>query len=410
MTKVFILLMFISQLVNESILACNSTILRHLVCALTASAITGTAMESAQLAFDILLNIANKIDFSGKRRVQTVSGYVEDLPSDNFGRDVLRFNASHHMAQSTTQVYMVAARSLVSAIYHFIHEKTMVNRYFLVKALDLLGKLAKDNEKESYVKGASAAPMIDQLGLLLAVGLGRYETNIIPENYSISADTFGKSRPPLSSLPPLVVHIQNLPSTTTIPLQALLLQQQQAKMNETSGVLTAPSNLTSDQIDHEIRDLAIDSMLTLCRANERNALHLLKSPKLLQLLSKIASVPIGSNTITPSHIGILVTPQLIFRTEGNSKAAQILSTIVSLPPAYPKMRSLRGDILVSAGNDDAVAGKSIFKFLITLIDCFLSHSNFLVALAATDFYFLSDLKPEPTRGRSPVLGDQMAFY
>ena len=241
-------------MVNENIIAYNSTILRHLVCAFTAVIVVGSSMECAQLALDILLNIANKVDYSGRKRTQVIGGYVEDIVTDEVSREMLRLASSHHLSHCTTFLYLFTCRALVAVLYHMIHEKYMINRYYLVKALDLLCKLAKDNEKESFFKGGLAAPVLDQLSLLLAVGLGRYETNIIPESYAISGDLLGKSRPPLSCLPPLVVQIQNLPSITSIPLQALLLQQQQAKMNETSGVLTTPTYVTSDHIDLESRD------------------------------------------------------------------------------------------------------------------------------------------------------------
>lgn len=346
----------ITKMINESIIACNSTILRHLVFSLNAAAVLGAPLEAAQLSLDILNNIANKIDFSARKRMQFVTGYIEDLPNDELTRDMLKFTASPHMAHSTTHLYMYAARSLIAAIHSMIHEKTMINRNYVVKSLELLGKLAKDNDKESYFKGALAAPVLEQLAVLLAVGLGRYETNIVPENYGITGDVLGKSRPPLSGLPPLVVQVQNYQVPTTLPLQPQLFQQQQARMSETSGIIVPSSNLTSDQIDHEIRDLAIDCMLTLCRGNEKNAGYLVKIPNLIQLLHKTATVPIGSNSITPSHLGIIVTPQLSFRSEGNPKAAQILAAVVSVPAAHNIMRGLRGEIMVAAGADEAIAG------------------------------------------------------
>jgi hypothetical protein len=331
-------------MINENILAMNVTLLKHLVCILAGAANHAVSMDATQLAFDIACNIAHRFDFSGRKRNQVSSSYFEEQ-----NKESLRFSVSRHMANSETILYMQLLRSLMSTLYSILHEDNFISRYFTVRALELLSKLVTSNEKEPFIKNAVCPQMIATLSKYLAVSMTRVETDLIPDSLAVSSsDPLGRNRPFLSALPPTAYSMMlgNSSSMMTIGVNT---------QSTTQKKLLPATHLTSESIDFELRDLAVDCLLGLCRNSSANAQHLHQMPRVVDLLFRLAKMPTTGGAIGIIN-GINGTN---YRTEGNNKAAALIGAIIGSKDNTEysnRVKRMRTSMLFHTTCDEYISG------------------------------------------------------
>jgi hypothetical protein len=88
--------------------------------------------------------------------------------------------------------------------------------------------------------------------------------------------------------------------------------------------------------DFEIRDLAIEVLLAFCMISISLQLRIGEVPRAVELLYRISTAPLFSSGGSSS------------RTEGNQKAAQILTLLLTQPALSKQFYSLRTDLYLSA--------------------------------------------------------------
>jgi hypothetical protein len=332
------------QLINETALASNVTVLKHIVTILAGTVMHAVPSEVSQIALDIAVNIANRVDVSGRKRVTGNFSCMEELSSST-SKDMLRLTLSKHMSTAQNGLYLQLTRKLIITTCHLLHNDNFITRFFVHRSLELLAKLLTANEKEPFVRCSSCPDVVRMLTLYLAVSSSRIEPTIVPEGLAAIGDPMGRTRSLLCALPPAVQQ----PSTFASAATSLTASQISANLK-----LIPATFLTSDCIDFELRDLAIESLLMLCRSSVANADHLLDFPRATDLLLRIARVPSNNGMV-----GIGPTSHSSFRTDGNGKAAQLLGTLLGpreMEDFVDNLRSIRTQMLFQTTCDDNFAG------------------------------------------------------
>ncbi len=341
-------------MINENVLALNVTILKHIVCILAGAAIHAVSTDATQMAFDIALNLAHRIDFTGRKRNFNSTSFFQDESKDS-----LRFSVSRHMSNSGTVLYMQLSRTLVYTLYHLMLEDNFISKYFVGRSLELIGRLLSSNEKDPFFRNASSPHLIKQLSSFLAVSTTRAEVDLIPDGLAVTAgDPYGRSRPYIAALPPSVHNMilgnNSIPSLLIPVGPNVNTPLRPPEMNFYKKLIPA-TYLTSDNIDFELRDIAIDCLLVLCRNSQTNAEHLYGMPRVVDLLLRIAKMP--SN---PGAIGIANGANVpSYRTEGNTKAAALLATIMG-PKEHvgnaSRLKRMRTTLLYYTTCDENISG------------------------------------------------------
>lgn len=297
---------------NESFLAYHTTILRHLVSIVEAAMVTGKILEATQLALDTLIFIGGKIDISGSKRLLSSSSYfLEDLPTDPIGGALLRLRMTPAMSSNTSELYERITNELMQVIFLMIDHESTHSRFCVMKGLELLSKLIQCNENKNYFSKLPAEVM-GSLFRLLYVQVTHTES-LVPEVFSLMGDPMGRSRPPY------------IPAITN---------------TQGDTVLT----LFHDQVDLELRDMALNEIRALCQISKNNASNLLDSRNAVDLIFQIANLR-GSGNI----------PTVGIRNECSAKAINILSVLATMPEAVPFFQALRTEIIASGCSDYSVA-------------------------------------------------------
>jgi hypothetical protein len=288
-------------------------------------------MESTQLAMETLINIAHRLEIYGTKRLQSsCSYYLEELPRDIVGIGLLKLKMTSPMSAITHDIYCQLLSQLLPIIIAYITTTTMINRFFILRGLELLNKLQQLSDNNYYFQDVPME-LISALVRLLYVLNTRNEI-IIPESYQIMGDPFGRSRPPLA--PVIVVPPTNTTSTVSA---ASISSSWYSAMGE--------NTFFHDQIDLELRDAALEELRTLClKSSRKNALKLLTIDNAVMTLYQIAtykSLLYGKGDATAN------------------KAITILSVLSSIPEATVKLKAIQTELIVAACSDQESAGMII---------------------------------------------------
>jgi hypothetical protein len=234
------------------------------------------------------------------------------LPRDAAGKAMLKLRMSPDMSLETSLQYSAIMRTIPAILLSFIRDETMINRYYIVKALELILKLLQSSENETlFIYSPSSLP--EALLLLLFVNTNRIES-IIPENYLVSGDPYGRTRPPFA---PVL-----LTTTASNPCVSFL----------------------HDQYDQELRELSLDVLKALCKHSAINIASILKFSKSVEMLYHIAQMklqPSASGNKHPSrNIEVI-----------SIKALGILQLLVPYTEAAPQFRALSTEFIAAACSD-----------------------------------------------------------
>ena len=229
--------------------------MRHLVSVMIASVIEPRLNENLQLVVELLLNISSKIEFTGKKRMQLSNGYLDEhssasapIPLNNPNsaqlqqqqkqqKDLLKLKMAYEMCSDSLIEYSLACKTLLPLINAILSPDLSINRYYILKSLELLLKLSSNGENETLFNNCPQE-FLENLVLLLSVpnttiienNLGN---NIIPENFIIIGDPYGKTRPILGL------------STPILQTQQQHLSQAQQNLSTISSSGTIPSSITT---------------------------------------------------------------------------------------------------------------------------------------------------------------------
>jgi hypothetical protein len=396
--------------------------MRHLSSIMIASIVAPRLNENLQLIFELLLNISNKIEFDGQKRTQFSNGFLEEhsaasnyslnnplgYSQNRINKELLKFKMSYEMCSDSLVEYSISCKTLLPIINALIAKDTFVNRYYIIKGLELFIKLTSISENELFFIFTPSEFLENLIYLLSVCNTTIIENNladnIIPENFIIIGDPYGKTRPVLGLSTPIVQTTQqhynqaqqnysSISSSGTFPSSITTTNfSNYAGSNNnpsTFGGSSAaantpqmdrviiPNNMMNDQIDTELRDLAIESLYYLCRISLENRRKVCQIPNAMKLIFKIASQPFQNLNYynnyqkiasvvdggVPSNNNITnVNP---IKSEMSTKAAYLFTLFAVVPEAENVFKSLRTELYLLACSDDIFAGNISFCF------CFL---------------------------------------
>jgi hypothetical protein len=427
------------EIANEIYIAYHSTIMRHLSSIMISSILEPRLNENLQLVFDLFNNIASRLEFYGKRRIQLSSGFLEEYSHSyqqqqqqlgyrhsqpyyqqqyNRGvstslpnKDLIKFKMSYELSNQSSVEYTLAIKSLLPIINALISKDYYINRYFIIKSIELFLKLTSISENEAYFVNTPNEFLENLINLLCVSNTTILEnnihSNIIPENYIIIGDPHGKSRPILATSCPLVqtsqqylntiqhnnsiyqssLSINNATATnfSNYSGAAQIGMNQPSVINATDNRFILPNSMMLDQVDHELRDLSLECLYYLCRISYENRCKVATFPTTLKIIYKMASYPLmncnyynnilkamnptANNPTTatgnapqtaPSSSGIVNINSI--KTEIHTKAALLLSLFAHVPEAQSFFYSTRTELLLLAASDDVFAGWTFFFY------------------------------------------------
>jgi len=457
--------------------------MKHVMSVVTASIYTTSSLECLQLAFDIISNVVTRIDFMGRKRNLTCTSFLDEFPTVittpvmppqylnaagmqmkhphqpnphqilAYQKELYKFRISKDMSMSSSAEYTAIIRNLLPILAAFLHESTIINRYYLLRALDVLQKVLMNNDNDFILQFTPAA-FLERLALLLTVNFTRTES-LAPDTFLITGDPLGRTRPPVSmilSTQQIVQSIQQqqqwqlqcqhnnnssnnllqssatagaLPSTqiyppaaypsypsTSLPgqsyggmqyptsignnnnmmmppssypqqqqpqqsfqqqqqLQQQQQQQQQVATTATFFPLSIPplgtvysNTFLAEECDLEIRDLALDALVNLCRISLSNRVNLLSVPNIIPLLFRIANLTGAATNVSVSFPPFTGLPGNVNplnanttnRNEGSAKAVELLGYLMDIPEAAPYFHTIRTELMFAACSDDLLSG------------------------------------------------------
>ena len=272
------------------ILASSIIFIRQVVAIITISLKTIKAIESANMSFDILANIAAKIDLYGKKRLQQ-NNFLDDislLPDDDRNKTTLYLRLSNHFSASSSYQYVETTFQLLQLLNYILTNYKYVSRHYVLKSLETLSKLSQVPENISVINNCPSSLLViikDLIGL-------SYHNNINNESKN--------------------TNIQIIKKNTTPNKDAVT--------------------------DIELRDTALDCLFHISFNSSIIQNKIIIIPKFLEILFRISYVPINN------------------KTEGNHRASQILSVLVSQSNiVHQYISSLKTELLLSATTDDNMA-------------------------------------------------------
>lgn len=320
-------MIFEQKATNEVYLAYNTTIMKHLVSIVEASLFVGRPMECTQLAMETIINLGNKLEVTGAKRYQSSSGYfLDELPKDTVGAALLRLKMTAPMSAATGDLYSKILHELILVINAYLQPATAISRFFIFKTLELLEKMILLGDNSAFFSRQSAL-LIPTLFRLLTVQNNRSDP-LVPESYAVIGDPYGRSRPPYA------------PSIINVPGEV-------------------PLTFFHDQMDLELRDAALSCIRPLCLFPKSMAPGVLVAqPQSVELMFQIAAFR------TP-------VPALALRNDSSAKAISILSSLVHVPAAAVKFKSIRSEIMMAGCADHNLSGIcNIFSlFYFSLFTC-----------------------------------------
>lgn len=287
-------------------MALSPVFMRHCVTVLLANLETNYegAIEASTLVFDMLLNIAYKIDFSGRRR-QEHSFFLDSLLDlDDKQKAYLQLKMQSSASAGAYKLYHSTVMSLLPIIYRYISTTHLLGRPGLLKALELLAKLSSVSENASVFSQTIPQSMLTMLVQLLCVSLTQAEPLVSPALYGNSGDVLGVTRPPVAMLGPAF---------------SFLL----------------------DSNDTEIRVAAIDCLHALCHSSTI-------------LLSAVANTP-GSVEILTRVVTASDPNNYTGHADGHVKASLMLTQMFAQPSLYARFMSVRTELVLAACTNDYVA-------------------------------------------------------
>lgn len=286
--------------------------MKHLVSIVEASLFVGRPMECTQLAMETIINLGNKLEVTGVKRYQSSSGYfLDELPKDTVGAALLRLKMTPPMSAATGELYSKILHELILVVNSYLQPATAISRFFIFKALELLEKMILLGDNSAFFSRQSTL-LIPTLFRLLTVQNNRSDP-LVPESYAVIGDPFGRSRPPYA------------PSIINMP-----------------GEL--PLTFFHDQMDLELRDAALSCIRPLCLYPKSISPSILVAqPQSVELIFQIAAFK------TP-------VPALALRNDSSAKAISILSSLVHVPAAAVKFKSIRSEIMMAGCADHNLSG------------------------------------------------------
>lgn len=409
--------------------------MRQLSSIMISSILSPKLNENLQLIFEFLMNIGHKLEFNGKKRIQLSSGFLDEhnyyLQPPNIhpshmntpqytnimknytqSKELLKFKMSYEMSNQSTVEYTLSVKALLSIINALISKNYLINRYYIVKALELLLKLTSNSENENFFMNTPKIFLENLLYLLAVSNITITESNlqnsIIPENHIIIGDPCGKTRPIIALSTPLIHSTTTSSSSSGISGQPMQSQPYGSMISANSAAsnyvgssssfissaagidrVFIPNSPLHDQIDVELRDLVIDALHYLCRISTSNRQRFASIPNALKLIYKLASHPlqnlnyynnikrsltntggadmnVGDMNLGGNNTASNVVNANPVKLETHSKAAYLFGLFGNIPEAYPVFRALRPELLLLACSDDVFAGLS---FVVNFIFC-----------------------------------------
>lgn len=343
------------QTVNEQIIAASAPVIRHLVAIVVLAAELNVPFQAMYLSLDILINVASKIDLSGKRRLH---GYYfpEDLMSENndeIQRNLQLLRASSHMNSTSYYDYVAAVSSLMSVLTLVVSGNALVNRTIAMRSLELITRIALNPDNTVYLSNSPDLFVYSLIEILCCS-----KTNLepwVPDIFTLHGDAEGRRRPPacvkvrdmvpIDAVPPkinsstaaLMQHITFNGVQLTIPKDqfvANMSEDDPLSMDTNDDLLniasSAPSYMAGgndrsvtdklstvekpsvmdgiikdaiasffvDSSDVEIRDLALEALLSLCTGSIPFQYRVIQVPRVFDVLLRIAVS--GSSLTNPS--------------------------------------------------------------------------------------------------------------
>ena len=259
--------------------------------------------ECTALALDTFLNLAGTIDMGGKRKLFG-DLWLEDT-SESKIKDSMKMLLSSQMSNISTPEYFNTVRCLFPVLARGVHS---ADRETVLRYVDLLGKLAS-NADNAVVLNRCPDGLFRTLVSLLCV------TNTVGE--------------------------------------AILPANADLNYSDTDYRPQMSSGSFFELADTEVRDTALDTLLSIVTASTEILRRISSIPKLFRILRLLVD---SSREKT--------------KTDGPQKASALLVALASAPAVVnnsSKFLSIQADLSVLACSDEYITGIPIYTHYITII-------------------------------------------
>jgi hypothetical protein len=185
-----------------------------LVSILLATIESNCSYQASFLAIDTLINIAGKIDLTGRKRLPAYY-FAEDVLHPTTKRNALfQLRMCTHLSSASQAEYMCVLSQLTAVTSALILGGAFSCRTLTLKALELLAKLASNADNAGYLARCPDA-LLSGLVQLLCVNNTVTEP-LVPDVCFVNGDPVGRTRPPAAMLggPSKIQKIQ-LPATSS---------------------------------------------------------------------------------------------------------------------------------------------------------------------------------------------------
>jgi hypothetical protein len=178
----------------------SSSFMQHLVGVVLLTLESGTVSQAAHLAMETLINIAGRVDLTGRKRMQ---GYFfsEDAlrlkaAPDAVQRNLMKLRMCRDLSTSSYVPYMTAATSLLSAVTSILCADAISDRTLTLRAVELLGRVASNADNSAYL-ASCPQELLDSIVQLLCASTSFTEP-LVSDVCKVNGDPLGRRRPPAS--------------------------------------------------------------------------------------------------------------------------------------------------------------------------------------------------------------------
>ncbi len=261
----------------------SAPFLQHLVAMVVLSIESGSSFQATHLAIETLINIAGKIDFSGKKRLQgyyfSENTHRVKASTDALQKNLLQLRVNRQMSTASSSEYVAAATTLMSAVTIILSGDSFPDRSLTLRTIELLGRLAANSDNAAYL-ARSAAVLFESLVQLLCAST-TFAEPLVSDTCHVNGDPLGRRRPIAA------VCLSNKLATAKTSMTSTLGNNQSASSANLTANSNASENVTSTQnITFNGVRLDANSGMGSAHASVSN----------LETLSSPATAPTGSSS------------------------------------------------------------------------------------------------------------------
>ena len=221
----------------------SAPFIQHLVAMVVLSIESGSNFQATHLAIETLINIAGKIDFSGKKRLQgyyfSENTHRVKASTDALQKNLLQLRVNRQMSTASAAEYVAATTALMSAVTIILSGDSFPDRSLTLRTIELLGRLATNGDNAAYL-ARSPVVLFESLVQLLCAST-TFAEPLVSDTCHVNGDPLGRRRPIAA------VCLSNKLATTKTSATTTLGNNHSASSANLTANSNAPDSLTSSQ-------------------------------------------------------------------------------------------------------------------------------------------------------------------